>query len=55
MSPNRRPEAEPRGDGTTGQQRPPAPAGEEGLKSQVWVVGLVGVVVILLALFSLVL
>jgi hypothetical protein len=54
MTPNRRSEAEPKGDGATGQ-RPPAPAGEEGLKSQVWVVGLVGIVVILLALFSLVL
>jgi hypothetical protein len=48
-------------DADAERQRPESPrrgfdpGAEPGLKSQVWVVGLVGIVVILLALFSLVL
>ena len=37
------------------ERRASLPVGEQGLRSQVWVLGLVGIVAILLALFSLVL
>jgi hypothetical protein len=53
MTPDRHPEPRPE-DGSL-SPRPPAAESDAGLKSQVWVVGLVGIVVILLALFSLVL
>jgi hypothetical protein len=53
MNPDRHPE--PRSEDGGLSPRQPASESDAGLKSQVWVVGLVGIIVILLALFSLVL
>ena len=53
MTPDRQPE--PGKAAERQSRRAPGHGEEEGLKSQVWVVGLVGIVVIMLALLSLVL